>query len=95
MRVLGLLALVLIVGSYIYYCSWLLLKPFLPEDHYSYYYFPDQKYVYYLPSLFLLLILAMVMSTLGYILINSEAFSKPQMPPWAKYGYQGPKISHQ
>lgn len=50
----------------------ILIKPFLPEEHYTYYFFPDQKYVYYLPSIFIMIVLSCVMSTVGYILIHSD-----------------------
>ena len=32
------------------------------------------------------------MGVLGYILINSEKFSKPIEKPWIKYNYEHPKF---
>jgi dolichyl-phosphate mannosyltransferase polypeptide 2 regulatory subunit len=79
---LGLVALATVVSSYCYYLFWVIILPFIPEDHGIQTYFPDSKYAFILPAFVILAIITSVMTYLGYVLINSEKYSKPLPKPW-------------
>jgi dolichyl-phosphate mannosyltransferase polypeptide 2 regulatory subunit len=71
-RFLGFLLFVFAVSAYFYYVIWVLITPFIDEDHPIQNYFPSREYAIGIPLVLMTFVILVTTSVLGYVMIKSS-----------------------